>query len=90
MKQPHAITSLFLPFLRERIRKAVSGKMVDVFSLKFQRNNRRNPLAVDSANGKAGEKGCIFHRAVEMKQAHAMTELSEKGRRRLTGKRKYA
>ena len=37
-------------------------------------NNQQNALAVDSANGKTGEKGCIFHRAVGMKQPHAMAE----------------
>ena len=34
--------------------------MVDAFSLKFQRNNRQNASAGDSAEGKAGEKGCMF------------------------------
>ena len=45
-------------------------KMADVFSLKFQRDNRQNAVGMDSAKGKAEEKGCIFHRAVEMKQPH--------------------
>ena len=31
-----------------------------LFSLKFQRDNRQNALAVDTAKGKTGEKGCIF------------------------------
>jgi len=31
-----------------------------LFSLKFQRNNQQNALAVDPAKGKTGEKGCIF------------------------------
>ena len=31
------------------------------FPLKFQRNNRKNALAMNSAKGKTGEKGCIFH-----------------------------
>ena len=35
-------------------------EMVDVFSLKFQRNNQQNPLAMDSANGEPEGKGCIF------------------------------
>ena len=34
--------------------------MVDVFSLKFQRNNQQNAVVMDSVNGKAGEKGRIF------------------------------
>ena len=38
---------------------AVPEKMV-VFSLKFQRNNQQHALTVDSADGKAGEKGCVF------------------------------
>ena len=45
--------------------------MVDVFSLKLQRNNRQNALAVDSARGKL--KRLYFHRAVGMKQPHALT-----------------
>ena len=48
--------------------------MVDAFFLKLQRDNRENVLAVDSAEGKNGEKGCIFHRTVEMKQPHTITE----------------
>ena len=35
-------------------------KRLMLFSLKFQRNNRQNTLAKDSAKGKTGEKGCIF------------------------------
>ena len=31
-----------------------------LFSLKLQRDNRQNALAVDPAKGKTGEKGCIF------------------------------
>ena len=34
--------------------------MVDAFSLKLQRDNRKNALAVEPAKGKTGEKGCIF------------------------------
>jgi len=34
--------------------------MVDAFSLKFQRNNQQNALAIGFAKGKIGEKGCIF------------------------------
>ena len=45
-----------------------------LFSLKFQRNNRQNALAMDSAKGKTGEKRPYFHRVVEMKQPYAMTE----------------
>ena len=53
-------------------------KTVDAFSLKLQRDNRQNALAVDPAKGKNGEKGCIFHRTVEMKQPHTMTQPFEK------------
>ena len=35
--------------------------MVDVFSLKFQRDNRKDALAADPTKGKTGEKGCIFN-----------------------------
>ena len=45
-----------------------------LFSLKFQRDNRQNALAVDPAKRKTGEKGCIFHRSVKMKQPHTITE----------------
>ena len=34
--------------------------MIDAFSLKFQRNNQQNALAIGFAKGKTGEKGCIF------------------------------
>ena len=46
--------------------------MVDAFSLKLQRDNRKNALAVDPAKGKNWKKGCIFHRTVEMKQPHTI------------------
>ena len=39
-----------------------------LFSLKLQRDSRQNALAVNPAKGKIGEKGCIFHLTVEMKQ----------------------
>ena len=39
-----------------------------LFSLKFHRDNRQNALALYSAKRKTGEKGCIFHLTVEMKQ----------------------
>ena len=45
-----------------------------LFSLKFQRDNRQNALAVDPAKGKTGEKRLYFHRTIEMKQLHTMTE----------------
>ncbi len=38
-----------------------------LFSLKLQRDNRKNTLAVAPAKGKTGEKGCIFHRTAEKK-----------------------
>jgi len=41
---------------------AVPQKMVDAFSLKLQRDNRKNALASDSAKGKTGEKAvCSPH-----------------------------
>ena len=40
------------------------------------------PLAVDPAKGKIEEKGCIFHRTVEMKQPHTLPEPYKKPRRR--------
>ena len=52
--------------------------MVDAFSLKFHRDNRQNALALYSAKRKTGEKGCIFHRTVEMKQPQTITEPKKK------------
>ena len=45
-----------------------------LFSLKFHRDNRQNALALYFAKRKTGEKGCIFHRTVEMKQPQTITE----------------
>ena len=45
-----------------------------LFSLKFQRDNRQNALALYSAKRKTGEKRLYFHRTIEMKQPHTMTE----------------
>ena len=39
---------------------AVSWKRLMLFPLKPQRNGQQHALAVDSAKGKAGEKGRIF------------------------------
>ena len=36
-------------------------KWLVLFPLKLQRNNRQNALAIGFANGKTGEKGCIFN-----------------------------
>ena len=73
MKQPYSMT-VPQPKVDALKKKAVLQKMVDTFSLKFQRDNRQNALAVDSAEGKNGEKGCIFHRTVEMKQPHIIIQ----------------
>ena len=35
-------------------------KRLMLFSLKLQRDNRKNALSVAPAKGKIGEKGCIF------------------------------
>ena len=35
---------------------------------------------MDSVNGKNGEKDCVLHHTVEMKQSHSMTEPTRKGR----------
>ena len=51
------------------------GKWLMLFSLKFQRNNQQHALAADPADGKTGEKGRIFHRAVKIKQPHARRSL---------------
>ena len=39
---------------------AMSWEMADAFFLEAQRNNQPYTLDMDSAKGKAGEKGCIF------------------------------
>ena len=44
-----------------------------LFSLKLQRDNWENTLAVDPAKGKTGKK-LYFHRTMEMKQPHTITE----------------
>ena len=44
------------------------------FSLKFQRDNRKNALALYSAKRKTEEKRLYFHRTIEMKRPHTMTE----------------
>ena len=48
--------------------------MADAFFLKLQRDNRKNALTVYPATGKTGKKALFFHRTVEMKQLHALTE----------------
>ena len=45
-----------------------------LYFLNLQRDNRLNALAMDSVNGKNGEKDSILHHTVEMKQSHSMTE----------------
>ena len=45
--------------------------MVDAFSLKLQRDNRQNALAVDSAKGKA--KKAVFSPCCGDETAHALT-----------------
>ena len=45
-----------------------------LYFLNLQRDNRLNALAMDSVNGKTGEKDCTFQHTVEMKQSHSMTE----------------
>ncbi|WP_302554522.1 hypothetical protein [uncultured Bilophila sp.] len=40
--------------------KAVSWKTADAFFVEAQRNGQQHALAMDSAKGKAGEKGRIF------------------------------
>ena len=44
-----------------------------LFSLKLQRNDRKNAPAVAPAKGKLGKR-LYFHRTVEMKQPHIITE----------------
>ena len=49
-------------------------KWLMLFSLKFQRNNQQNALAMDSAKGESCIKRLHFHRVMDMKQPHTMTE----------------
>ena len=48
-------------------------KWLMLFSLKLQRDTPKNTLAVDPPRGKL-EKSYTFHRTVEMKQPHTITE----------------
>ena len=48
--------------------------MVDTFSLKLQRDKRKNALTVDPPKGKTRKKLYFFYRTVEMKQPHTITE----------------
>ena len=51
-----------------------------LFSLKLQRDNRKNTLAVDPAKGKNGEKAVFSpHHTVEMKQPYPLAEPFKKG-----------
>ena len=50
--------------------KLCHRKWLMLFSLKLQKDNRKNVLTVDPAKGKKS----VFHRAVEMKQPHIITE----------------
>ncbi|WP_308770945.1 hypothetical protein, partial [uncultured Bilophila sp.] len=65
--QSQAVSANFFPRLCHR-------KWLMLFSLKFQRDNRQNTLALYSAKKKTGEKRLYFHRTIEMKQPHTMTE----------------
>ena len=53
-------------------RRLCHKKWLMLHFLSLQRNNRLNASAMDSANGKNGEKDCILHHTVEMKQSHPM------------------
>ena len=44
-------------------------KWLMLFSLKLQRDNRKNALSVAPAKGKTGKKA-VFYRTVEMKQLY--------------------
>ena len=48
-------------------------KWLMLFFLETPKDNRKKALAVDPAKGKTG-KSSIFHRTVEMKQPHTITE----------------
>ena len=53
-------------------------KWLMLFSLKSQRDNWKNALSVNPTKGKTGEKGCIFHLTVEMKQPQTYNKAIEK------------
>ena len=67
IKQPHALTG--------PLERLCYRKWLMLFSLKLQRDNRKNALAVDPAKGKTGKKAVFFIRTVEMKQPHTIPEL---------------
>ena len=54
--------------------KAVSQKMVDAFFLEILKEQPEKRLGYGFSQGENWRKRLSFHRAVEMKQPHAMTE----------------
>ena len=58
----------------DKKRRLCPRKWLMLFSLKFQRNNQQNALAMDSAKGESCIKRLHFHRVMDMKQPHTMTE----------------
>ena len=52
MKQPHALTG--------PLERLCHRKWLMLFSLKLQRDNRQNALAVDPTKGKTGKKALFF------------------------------
>ena len=69
-----------LAYQKNASKRLCYRKWLMLFSLKFQRDNRKNALAVDSAKGKTG-KSLYFHHAVEIKQPHATIGLLKVSRR---------
>ena len=48
--------------------------MVDAFFLEAPKGSPAKCLGCGSRQGENWKKGCLFHRTVEMKQPHALTE----------------
>ena len=58
---------------RRPTKRLCHRKWLMLFFLETPKDNRKKALAVDPAKGKTG-KSSIFHRTVEMKQPHTITE----------------
>ena len=54
--------------INEELKRLCPRKWLMLFSLKLQRDNRQNALAMNSAKGETLRKSLHFHRTVEIKQ----------------------
>ena len=79
IKQPYTITAPtnkmppITKSINEGLKRLCPRKWLMLFSLKLQRDNRKNALAVDPAKAK-NRKNYIFHYTMEIKQPQTITE----------------